>query len=91
MSVDTEYKTEVPGANGYGTTVADLDAELGAMKIVVNALDALSAALGDVGDDGLASVLGFADSRYQRATREFRPTKVERATRSTAKAKGAKA
>lgn len=92
MGTET-MQTAPAGTNGYGsgTTVADLDAELGAMKIVVNALDALSAALGDVGDDGLQAVLTFADSRYARATKEFRPAKVERATRGTAKARGAKA
>jgi hypothetical protein len=91
MSTETDYKTEAPGANGDGTTVADLDEELQAMRTIVNGLDAIYAALQGVGTDGLEAVLKFADSRYARATSEFRPAKVERASKAPAKARGAKA
>lgn len=90
MSMDTETMQTAPaGTNGYGsaTTVADLDAELGAMKVVVNAIDAIEATLGQLDADSQDAVLRYADSRYQRATQEFRPTKVERASKAPAKAK----
>lgn len=90
MSVDTETMQTAPaGTNGYGsgTTVADLDHELGSMKVVVNAIDAIEAALGQLDADGQDAVLRYTDSRYARATQEFRPAKVERVAKGTAKTK----
>lgn len=88
--MDTETMQTAPaGTNGYGsaTTVADVDHELASMKVVVNAIDAIEAALGQLDADGQEAVLRYADSRYARATQEFRPAKAERAAKAPAKAK----
>lgn len=86
MTTETDYKTEAPGANGYGTTVGDLDDEVLAMKVIVNALDAIRAELAGL-EEGRTAVLHFLDDRYQRATQEFRPAKVERAIKVPGKLK----
>jgi hypothetical protein len=82
--MDTDYQTE-------GTTVADVDHELVSMKVVVNAIDAIEAAIGNLDADGQDAVLRYADSRYARATSEFRPARIERVSKAPAKTKGAKA